>query len=600
LELNGKIGIDMRPIDPQKQKLEEEIKKTVQSGTPIDPELMEYAESIFPALRSTPPLPENYNQLAIQEANEDNYIPESKEEEPSQPTRDIDRIRNLAIERLRKKNYVSSSGIPNLNLLEKEVDKIREEESQKAQQESKDLGEKRYEEYLKKQKEREQLKKLGMEDQTQPDLSNKAFEMFPNLAGIVGAPRDNYVESDEVSPQAAQASQEIPVEKSVNKKTKESPKDSSKNISKVSAPKIEEAATQLPQREVASKEPSIEELMKQADEREKKAELDLAIAKFRDAIIGAGGTGFKSDLSQYEAAIKKASKPLTDYQLKKQLEKLKAEENNRKAKDDPNSEISKLIRETLQTMGKINMQGLENVSYSQLEKIYPSITNALINKLSTEARKEEAQANRIYRQTQADYQKIQQADKKKESAYKDLYSKTNKILESDQAKLFRGSIGTQKLIDAALKNWDKSGDDYKVSSSAAFMSYAKTAQQDPSVVRESDMKVLAGGVNYGSVSSLLAKFAAKTEGAQFTPSELQAFKAVMGTIRSIQSKDLQKSLNPILKKASESEVDTDLLVDPEMRESIYSTPKTPEERLKELEEKLSPINKRLEELKKKR
>ncbi len=587
----------MRPIDPQKQKLEEEIKKTVQSGTPIDPELMEYAESIFPSLRSTPPLPENYNQLAIQEANENNYIPESKEEEPSQPTRDVDRLRNLAIERLRKKNYISSSGIPNLNLLEKEVDKIREEESQKAQQESTDLGEKRYEEYLKKQKEREQLKKLGMEDQIQPDLSNKAFEMFPNLAGIVGAPRDNYVESDEVSPEVPQ---KVSAKEAAIKKPKESVKETSKSISKVSAPKIEEAAIQLPQREVASKEPSIEELMKQADEREKKAEMDLAVAKFRDAIIGAGGTGFKSDLSQYEAAIKKASKPLTDYQLKKQLEKAKAEEDDRKAKNDPNSAISKLMREALQTMGKINMQGLENVSYSQLEKIYPSITNALINKLSTEARKEEAQANRIYRQTQADYQKIEQTDKKKESAYKDLYSKTNKILESDQAKLFRGSIGATQLIDQALQNWNKSGDQYKVSSSAAFMSYAKTAQQDSSVVRESDMKVLAGGVNYGSVGSLLAKFAAKTEGAQFTPSELKAFKAVMNTVRSIQSKELQKSLNPVIKKANESGVETDLLVDPEMYDTIYSTPKTAEERLKELEQKLSPINKRLEELKKKR
>lgn len=509
---------------------------------------------------------------------------------------ELERLKTLATERLKAKNYVGAGGQPPLDLLENEITKIQQEEQEKISREGEALGEERYDKYAEEERKKAQLKRLGMLGEMQPDLSNRAYELFPNLKDITGQPRENYVESDEPQQEAApKAPEEVEAEMAPKKAPEVSAKTPSAPQPQAQAPQEVVEMQQPP----VSQEPSIEELMRKSDENKQKAEMDLSIAKFRDAIIGAGGTGFKSDLSDYERKIKESKKPIEDYKLKTELQEAKSQAEDKKAKNDPNSAISKLVRKTLEKMGT-SMKGFENVSYAQLEKLYPSVVNAFNTKLAAEAKKEEAVAMRLFRQSQKDAQNVELDSRKKESAYKDLYSKTAKVLESNQAKLFNRSVATNKLIDEAMANWGKSGDQYKVSTSAAFMSYAKTAQQDDSVVRESDMKVLAGGINYGSLGSLLQKFQAKTEGSSFSPSELKAFKAVMNTIRNIQSKELQKSLNPINKKAEQSGIERDLLIDDEMYDNIYNTPKTPEERLKDLEEQMSKSSKRIEELKSKK
>lgn len=130
------------------------------------------------------------------------------------------------------------------------------------------------------------------------------------------------------------------------------------------------------------------------------------------------------------------------------------------------------------------------------------------------------------------------------------------------------------------------------------MGYAKTAQKDNSVVRESDMKVLAGGTNYGSLGALVDKFRAKTKGAVFTPAELKEFKAVMKTIADIKRSEIKESLNPILKKAEKSDLDASYLIDSNVLNDIYNQPPTLQEQMTQIEQRLKGSQSRIDELKK--
>ena len=292
---------------------------------------------------------------------------------------ELQRIREAAIERLKTQNLSGPGGLPPLNLLEQEMNKIREEE----QQIGKNLGEQRYSTMADRESRDAQMKRLGMLEDMQPDLSKRAFELFPNLKDMTGQPPENYV-GQEIE------SQEDPKElqESVENLTQRTP------ATLEQPDRVEMPEAQPPQiAKSAPQEDDIESLMKQVNEREEKAKMDLAIAKFRDAVIGAGGRGYKSDLSQYEEAVKGAKKPLQDYQTRLQLMEVKEQLADKKAKNDPSSAVSKMLRQSLQDIG-VNMAGFENVSFNQLEKIYPSLANAISTKIAADARKIEAVAKR--------------------------------------------------------------------------------------------------------------------------------------------------------------------------------------------------------------
>lgn len=306
----------MQPLDPNKQQLAEQIKKDIDSGVPVSPELMEYAKSIFPSLQE----PAQESGLGFQKT-------------PEEMQQYRDKMREA---------YPGDTSF-----------------AEPEQVENNELN---------------------------PELKDYAYNIFPSLSQIV--PREN-----------PQASVEEEVEEEVPETPEEmvakvSPKEAQQNFKQAVAevsPEIEPKPA--PSRAVAREEDDIAKIMKQAEEREKSAEMDLAIARFRDAAIGAGGTGFKSDLSQYERAIKNSKKPITDYQTRLALMEAKDQMDDKKAKNDPNSSISMLLRKSLTDIG-INMEGFENVSYSQLEKIYPSLANAAATKIAADARKIEAIARK--------------------------------------------------------------------------------------------------------------------------------------------------------------------------------------------------------------
>jgi hypothetical protein len=434
-------------------------------------------------------------------------------------------------------------------------------------------------------------KALGWASNMEPGLAEYAQQLFPELA-LINPKSDVQIPYAPVEPQQqTEAIQPVKAPEAPQPQIKTSevaPKTS--NVPSQS-PEVMQSVEQSQQPAPAEKS-NIHQLMDQANEAEKQARMDKSIARFRNAIIGAGlGKQYQGDLSTYDEQIKASKKPLEDLVLKQELELSES-------KNDPNSSISQLTKKTLQELG-VSMQGLENVSYAQLEKLYPSLTQALYNKMAAQAKQEEAQATKILAQQRLEEARQDKTDKKKEAAYGDLYKKTKSVTDSDAFSLYKQALGAKNQIDSALASWNQSGEDYKIKTSAAFMNYAKTAQQDKSVVRESDMKVLSGGINYGNLGSLIGKFSAKTSGSAFSPQELKAFKAVMDTIANIKRAEIKQNLNPILKKANEKQVDLDLLLDQSVYDDLYNQPLSPQEQMAQIEKKLQANQARIDELKNK-
>ena len=317
---------------------------------------------------------------------------------------------------------------------------------------------------------------------------------------------------------------------------------------------------------------------------------------FPVTITRGSGRVIAGDYSTYEEMKAKAKRPLADQILKDELK-------SKKIKDDPKSDISKLMRKTLQDVG-VDMTGFDNVSYSQLEKIYPSLANAISTKIAADARKEEALLNsRLRAEAKAEAKEYKESalqDKK----YNELVKRTDNILKSNGYTLYDQIKPTVALIDDAIKKWNSSDDSYKETAQAAFMGFAKSAQQDDSVVRSEDMKVLAGGLNYSNPKALLLKFWARGKGASFSPQELQEFKKVVQVISNVKKKDLQKRFDPILERAERSKIDMDLVTSPDLIDEIYSEEKIPltdqEKKMQEFEAKMNATAARMEMLRNKK
>jgi hypothetical protein len=228
----------------------------------------------------------------------------------------------------------------------------------------------------------------------------------------------------------------------------------------------------------------------------------------------------------------------------------------------------------------MDTSAMSRVSYAQLEKLYPALTQALYTKIASEAKYASARVEDLAR-------KDTKARESKDKKFNELNRRVEKVFANkDIVKTYQDTSKTQKLIDNALRNWESLGDDYKASAQAAFVSYAKQAQGDESVLRESDIKVLAGGTDYGNLGKLISKYSAKVAGSDFSPQELREFAAVIRTIRDIKKKEFQGRLNPILKTAQDSEIDVSALIDPELIKDVYSpTIEEKEARLKELQQK---------------
>jgi len=337
-------------------------------------------------------------------------------------------------------------------------------------------------------------------------------------------------------------------------------------------PSIQRATSNLQQETikptVAAEEPDNQDNLKLIEDMQKnQGDIRYAkrLARFRDAAMGAGlGKTIKGDYSMYDELSIAATAPIQKINALQEL-------NNAKAKNDPNSQLSKLIRKSLGELG-VNMQGMEKISYAQIEKLYPSVANAMMTKLAAEARKEEAV---LTRQIRADANASKEEARREASYEKTRTIVNNKIGKLQEAKTspfagYNQAKQTNQLLDNAIEAWDNDDSETKIKKQAAFMQYAKIAQGDDSVVRSSDMQVLAGGLNYSSPYSLLNKFASHAEGSPFTKDELLEMKKVVDAIRKVKKEQLQQRINPIILDAQRGGYDLDQSISPDIIEEVYA------------------------------
>ena len=579
----------MLPLNQNDPALEEEIRQSIQSGVPIAPELMEYAKSIFPSLQD--------QQQPIQQETEqaDDSIGLEKSPEQMQQQELLQQERyptSLPIQEdptaANRKSLGSAikSAIPKSSPLGQS---LKEPEQFEMSPEIKQYG----------------YDLFGMQD-----VAGDAKQELPmaQKEPVQAAEEDNLEDEEMLSDE--ELLDQIVVDGDTFKKR--NPDFDVNNLGKkLKAPTEmpaeapiedmgrEPASTNLKNTLPPEEDTSVDEMVKKYREQEDRADYFKSLAKFRDAVMGAGSgrvlTG--TDYSTYDEMKARAKRPIEDVMLKTQL-------TDNKAKSDPNSQISQLMRKTLGNLG-IDMADLSEVSYSQLEKIYPSLANTIATKIAADAKKEQAsQAADLRREAEA-ARKSEKEIAKQDRRLSELNKRTENVLKSDEYKLYNNIGTTNALINEAIQMWKDGDDSYKQTTQSAFMGFAKAAQQDSSVVRESDMRVLAGGVNYGSLGGLLQKIVAKGKGADYSPEELQGFKKAVEIIRDVKRQDLQKRFNPILSRATDADISPDYLVSSDLLDDIYSKPKQPEkdplqQKLEEVEAKLKANQSRIEVLRNKR
>jgi hypothetical protein len=434
-----------------------------------------------------------------------------------------------------------------------------------------------------------------------PPSAPETFEMSPemkrygyNLFGMDRlAPSDEEVPSsvdeeptEEAQPDRAPAALEAP---EVEQPEAPAPQRQPAAQKIEAAPEVEQAPA-MPEAEAQPTD--IDKMIQQATEEEDRASLWKQSAKLRDAVMGAGsGTILKTDTSMYDEMAQRAQRPTKNMLLKQELE-------NTQAKNDPNSQVSKLTRKSLQDLG-MNMEGLEGISYAQLEKLYPSLTQALYVKLKAESDREQKVATN---EAKDEIKQIKADEKEKANYFKTQTGIDRMISQMQKGKSFVGyeqAKQAKTLLEEASISTDPN---VKVNNAASFMNYAKVAQGDDSVVRSEDMKVLAGSFGINSVKEMLGKIAGRAKGTPFSRGELDQMRKVVDTIIRVKKDNLRQQISPLKKRAQANNYDLSESIDPSLLEEIESEPEasSPAQKLEELDKKLKSNQARIEELRSRR
>lgn len=336
----------------------------------------------------------------------------------------------------------------------------------------------------------------------------------------------------------------------------------------------------------------VDKMIQQATEEEDRAALWKQSAKLRDAVMGAGsGTILKTDTSLYEDLEKRAQRPMRNFLLKQELE-------DKKAKNDPDSEISKMTRKSLQDLG-MNMQGFEGVPYAQLEKLYPSLTQALYTKIAADARKEESA---IRRSEKADTKltKLDQ-DKQKELVKHIDYSINNLKKAYEQYSKSQTTIDSISNIIGGAKNKITPG------TADVTMLYSFISSLDPaSTVREGEIALSKSAMSlWGRVKQGTAQL---TGGDLLDPATRKSIEEIMKVVQSAREKQFAKQKSNLIEAGVGKGLDKDMLnayIYPEVdASSILRSAKkedvSVEDKLKQFEDKLNRNQSRIDELKNKR
>jgi hypothetical protein len=213
--------------------------------------------------------------------------------------------------------------------------------------------------------------------------------------------------------------------------------------------------------------------------------------------------------------------------------------NDDKLLRDPNSDVSKAFRATLAKLG---------IPYSDKTTAWDAKAMGINPQNLLMQEKATAQAREM--------KEMMLGDRARQQAYGATDRSVSNLYNSKDYKSFTNAKDAQAALDHAISTGDKTAQ------GTAFMSFAKFAQNDDSVVRSEDMKTLAGHYNYSSPQEMLSKLSAKAHGGNFSENELKAMKEVIAKGIGLKGQRVNQMLNPIKGKIQGSGLNMDEHIDP--------------------------------------
>lgn len=550
---------------------------------PLPPDLAEYAKTLFPNLPYVEEQPIEELDSNINNLIENETIPDSPElyRSPSSTFPDIN-------EQLGEQESIDLSGVNPMDTLEN-LDKSQNALSNfiETEQAKQDITSGKYNQNI------EEEPELTEEERLQKTIE----------------------ESERINKQLADASREENLDNYMDEK--------------------------IQQEMIPSRTPSYEEQVMQAT-RQKQAQEDMYDLWESASTIGDDYKEKEQRSKFYEKLKKKSGRSVENLILERNLEdaKIKRDAENlilgqelkdKKAKSDPNSAISKMSRQSLIDLGMKSLEDYPEVSYSQLEKMYPTLMQSLYTQIAAKAKiaaqkiasqakaQELLQKNEQFKQSQEFKNKeLQQrkeiaevqANLKKQGIDVNKQIKEEAAESNRQNKEFTKGITLNNTADKKLqtmyKDTDysaysradesvdelekliarkKAGEAVKIPEGAAFFKYGKLAQGDESVLREGDIKNLAGGTDF---TNYINKLEGRLKGEQFTTRDLEEMKKVVEAVKRVKKEKVyQRHVKPIRAWANKYEYDLSSNVGAELLDDVDAEYRLAEEaqaRKKKLEE----------------
>lgn len=289
--------------------------------------------------------------------------------------------------------------------------------------------------------------------------------------------------------------------------------------------------------------------------RQKDADQGLMFGLLKASQIGGAAlAGSKADTSYADTELAKGDQFVNRLKTDETLTSEHKKQLEEQEKQDPNSKISKLMQQSILALKPgANVQGL---SAAQVEKIFPSLAQAMNMKEAIESRKETAQLQREAMLSSKGDKKERDDETARFKVQTSVDKMVNNLRNSDDYKTYQATKAAQAALDNAIATGNKTD------TGSAFMLYAKIAQGDNSVVRESDMRNLAGSYNYTSPEDMFSKLAAKASGGNFNESELQQMKKIATLIQNVKAKHVQEQLSPIQSRIEGHKLNPNEIIDP--------------------------------------
>lgn len=281
---------------------------------------------------------------------------------------------------------------------------------------------------------------------------------------------------------------------------------------------------------------------------------------------GAALAGSKADTSFADTELKDQDKFVGRLSNEEKLKQQNKEFMDEQALRNPNSAASVQARDIAR---KVGLKITDDTTAMQLQKAGLNLSNLLTQKMSIDARKEQAALQREMLALQKEEKKGQKELENKMKAQKSVDAMVSQLGKSKALEGYQATKAAQAALDNAIAKGDKT------SVGSAFMMYAKIAQGDNSVVRESDMKNLAGSYNYTSPSEMIAKLSAKAAGGTFTSQELQQMREVANLVERVKAGQVQQIINPIKTRIENYGLNAAESIDPAMLQEFSNLEEAP-------------------------